>query len=56
MMAKLLAHLSQENHAVASQIAALSQSIGDFGHLKEHNLKAAHEAEAALWGRMGALN
>ena len=44
----LMATLSQENHAVAVQIAAIPESMRGFGHIKEKNIKVAKEREASL--------
>jgi len=53
MMAKILAQLNWQNHAVACEIAALPQSIRGFGHVKKRNLKRARETEKSLWEKMG---
>jgi indolepyruvate ferredoxin oxidoreductase len=44
----LLATLSQDNHAMAVQIAALPETMRGFGHVKDKNVKAAKEREATL--------
>jgi len=54
-MGKILAQLSWKNHSVACEIIELPQSIHGFGHIKERTLKAAREAEKALWEKMKAI-
>ena len=54
-MEKILAQLSWKNHSVACEIIELPQSIRGFGHIKERTLKAAHEAEKALWEKMKVI-
>ncbi len=44
----LLATLSQDNHGLALQIAALPETMRGFGHIKEKNVKTAKEREASL--------
>jgi len=44
----VLATLSQDNHAMAVQIAAVPETMRGFGHIKEKNVKAAKEREASL--------
>ena len=44
----LLATLSQDNHALAVQIASVPETMRGFGHVKEKNVKAAKEREASL--------
>ena len=45
---QVLATLSQENHALAVQIASVPEAMRGFGHVKEKNVKAAKEREANL--------
>jgi len=47
-VATLLATLSQDNHALAVQIASVPETMRGFGHVKEKNVKAAKEREASL--------
>jgi indolepyruvate ferredoxin oxidoreductase len=44
----VLATLSQDNHALALQIAALPETMRGFGHVKEKNVKTAKERETSL--------
>ncbi len=44
----LLATLSQDNHGLALQVAALPETMRGFGHIKEKNVKTAKEREASL--------
>ena len=45
---EVLATLTQDNHAMAVQIAALSETMRGFGRIKENNVKTAKEREASL--------
>jgi indolepyruvate ferredoxin oxidoreductase len=44
----VLSTLDQTNHTTAVQIAAVSETMRGFGHVKEKNVKAAKEREASL--------
>jgi indolepyruvate ferredoxin oxidoreductase len=44
----VLATLTQDNHAVAVQIAGVPETMRGFGHVKDKNVKAAKEREASL--------
>lgn len=44
----VLATLDQNNHGLAVQLAALPETMRGFGHIKEKNVAAAKEREAAL--------
>ena len=52
----LLPKLTQENVAKAVAIASIPEDIRGFGHVKEKNLKAAKEKEAALLKAFDAPN
>ena len=47
-IATLLATLSQDNHALAVQIASVPETMRGFGHVKEKNVRSAKEREASL--------
>ena len=47
----LLGHLSHHNRAIATEIAALPNSIRGFGHVKQRNAEAAEQQRAALLAR-----
>jgi indolepyruvate ferredoxin oxidoreductase len=44
----LLAGLDRDNHAIASEIAAIPETIRGFGHVKERNLEKAKARGADL--------
>ncbi|MGE0096108.1 MAG: DUF6537 domain-containing protein, partial [Alphaproteobacteria bacterium] len=48
MVDELVGKLSQDNHAIAVEIARIPEQIRGFGHVKEKNLKTAKAREADL--------
>jgi indolepyruvate ferredoxin oxidoreductase len=53
---KLMANLTDQNHSLIAEVAAIPEWIRGYGHVKERHVKEALEKEAALLKRIDALS